>query len=135
MADSSGPIGAAPCPGPRGAKPKRALSGRNIMLYGILIVVCVYYLLTPLGDGDDLKGMPGSDGQHLLAPLEVTFRPGSSLVANFTGLNCDGLGRGFWNSVIITVCTLGDPVDHHRFGEQLRLINWKFKGSDIFFTV
>ena len=30
---------------PRGAKPKRRLSGRNIMIYGILGLVCLYYLL------------------------------------------------------------------------------------------
>ena len=45
--------------GPRGAKPRKVLSGRNIMLYGILIVVCVYYLL-PLWVMvmTSLKGMP-----------------------------------------------------------------------------
>jgi glucose/mannose transport system permease protein len=41
--------------GPRGAKPKKALSPRNILLYGtLLLVVCIYYLLPLVGDGDDL---------------------------------------------------------------------------------
>ena len=31
--------------GPSGPKPRRRLSGRNIMIYGTLIVVALYYLL------------------------------------------------------------------------------------------
>ena len=31
--------------GPRGARPRRALSPANIMLYSILFVVCLYYIL------------------------------------------------------------------------------------------
>ncbi|MFZ8996637.1 MAG: carbohydrate ABC transporter permease, partial [bacterium] len=45
--------------GPRGPKPTKAISPRNIMLYGTLIVVALYYLL-PLYVMvvTSLKGMP-----------------------------------------------------------------------------
>jgi glucose/mannose transport system permease protein len=92
--------------GPRGAKPKKAMSGRNIMLYGILIVVCVYYLL-PLWVMvmTSLKGMPEVRLGNIFAPpVEITFEPWVKAWSEAcTGLNCDGLSRGFWNSVLITV--------------------------------
>ena len=92
--------------GPRGAKPRKAISGRNIMLYGTLIVVCVYYLL-PLWVMvmTSLKGMPEVRLGNIFAPpVEITFQPWVKAWSEAcTGLNCDGLSRGFWNSVLITV--------------------------------
>ncbi|MFZ1345502.1 MAG: carbohydrate ABC transporter permease, partial [Tabrizicola sp.] len=63
--------------GPRGAKPRKRLSARNIMLYGTLIVVSVYYLL-PLWVMvmTSLKGMPEVRLGNIFAPpVEVTFQP------------------------------------------------------------
>jgi glucose/mannose transport system permease protein len=160
--------------GPRGAKPKRALSGRNIMLYGILIVVCLYYLL-PLWVMvmTSLKGMPEVRLGNIFAPpLEITFKNATfppeswrSLFTPFeswgsfrlwpdswyfevpmpeawykawseacTGLNCDGLSRGFMNSVMITVPSVIISIAIASVNGYA-LINWKFKGSDIFFTI
>ena len=123
--------------GPRGAKPKRALSGRNIMLYGILIVVCLYYLL-PLWVMvmTSLKGMPEVRmGNIFSPPLEITFEPWVKAWSQAcTGLNCDGLSRGFWNSVIITVPSVILSIIIASVNGYA-LINWKFKGSDIFFTI
>ena len=123
--------------GPRGAKPKRALSPRNIMLYGILIVVCVYYLL-PLWVMvmTSLKGMPEVRlGNIFSPPLEITFEPWVKAWSQAcTGLNCDGLSRGFWNSVMITVPSVIISIAIASVNGYA-LINWKFKGSDIFFTI
>jgi glucose/mannose transport system permease protein len=123
--------------GPRGAKPKKALSPRNIMLYGILIVVCVYYLL-PLWVMvmTSLKGMPEVRIGNIFAPpVEVTFQPWVKAWAEAcTGLNCDGLSRGFWNSVLITVPSVVVSISIASINGYA-LINWKFKGSDIFFTI
>jgi glucose/mannose transport system permease protein len=123
--------------GPRGAKPKRALSPRNIMLYGILILVCVYYLL-PLWVMvmTSLKGMPEVRlGNIFSPPLEITFEPWVKAWAEAcTGLNCDGLSRGFWNSVVITVPSVMLSIAIASVNGYA-LINWKFKGSDIFFTI
>ncbi|WP_149589081.1 carbohydrate ABC transporter permease [Tabrizicola flagellatus] len=123
--------------GPRGARPKRALSPRNIMLYGILIVVCLYYLL-PLWVMvmTSLKGMPEVRMGNIFAPpVEITFQPWVKAWSEAcTGLNCDGLSRGFWNSVIITVPSVILSIAIASVNGYA-LINWKFKGSDIFFTI
>jgi glucose/mannose transport system permease protein len=123
--------------GPRGAKPKKALSPRNIMLYGILILVCVYYLL-PLYVMvmTSLKGMPEVRlGNIFSPPVEITFEPWVKAWATAcTGLNCDGLSRGFWNSVLITVPSVILSIIIASVNGYA-LINWKFKGSEVFFTI
>lgn len=122
---------------PWGAKPRRTLSGRNIMLYGTLFVAALYYLL-PLYVMvvTSLKGMPEIRlGNIFSLPLEVTFEPWAKAWASAcTGLNCDGLSRGFWNSVRITVpSTLISILVASVNGYALA--NWKFKGADVFFTI
>jgi glucose/mannose transport system permease protein len=123
--------------GPRGAKPKKTLSPRNIMLYGILIMVCLYYIL-PLWVMimTSLKGMPEVRLGNIFAPpVEITFEPWVKAWATAcTGLNCEGLSRGFWNSVIITVPSVILSIIIASVNGYA-LINWKFKGSDIFFTI
>lgn len=123
--------------GPRGPKPRRAISPRNIMLYGILIVVCFYYAL-PLWVMvmTSLKGMPEIRvGNIFSPPVEVTFQPWVKAWAEAcTGLNCDGLSRGFWNSVRITVPSVILSILIASINGYA-LINWRFKGSDVFFTV
>jgi glucose/mannose transport system permease protein len=136
MADAT-VTSAAALSGPRGAKPKRRLSGRNIMLYGTLIVVCLYYIL-PLWVMvmTSLKGMPEVRLGNIFAPpLEITFEPWVKAWSSAcTGLNCDGLSRGFWNSVIITVPSVVLSIIIASVNGYA-LINWKFKGSDVFFTI
>jgi glucose/mannose transport system permease protein len=123
--------------GPRGAKPKKTFSRRNIMLYGILIVVCLYYIL-PLWVMvmTSLKGMPEIRLGNIFAPpVEITFEPWVKAWATAcTGLNCDGLSRGFWNSVIITVPSVILSIIIASVNGYA-LINWKFKGSEVFFTI
>jgi glucose/mannose transport system permease protein len=123
--------------GPRGARPRKTLSSRNIMLYGTLIVVCLYYLL-PLWVMvmTSLKGMPEVRLGNIFAPpVEVTFQPWVKAWAEAcTGLNCDGLSRGFWNSVRITVPSVIVSIIIASVNGYA-LINWRFKGSDIFFTI
>ncbi|MBU2325787.1 MAG: carbohydrate ABC transporter permease [Alphaproteobacteria bacterium] len=123
--------------GPRGAKPKRALSPRNIMLYGSLIFFAIYYLV-PLYVMivTSLKGMPEVRlGNIFSPPVEITFEPWVKAWATAcTGLNCDGLSRGFWNSVRITVpSTLISILIASVNGYALA--NWRFKGAELFFTI
>jgi glucose/mannose transport system permease protein len=123
--------------GPRGARPRRAFSGRNIMLYGILGLVCLYYIL-PLWVMvmTSLKGMPEIRLGNIFAPpVEITFQPWIKAWAEAcTGLNCDGLSRGFWNSVLITVPSVIISIAVASVNGYA-LINWKFKGSEVFFTI
>lgn len=123
--------------GPRGAKPKRTFSGRNIMLYGSLIVFAIYYLL-PLYVMivTSLKGMPEIRlGNIFSPPVEITFEPWVKAWATAcTGLNCDGLSRGFWNSVRIMVpSTIISILIASVNGYALA--NWRFKGAELFFTI
>ncbi len=132
----TGPIGRLG-PGPSGAKPRRTFSGRNIMLYGALIFFALYYLL-PLYVMivTSLKGMPEIRmGNIFSPPMEITFEPWVKAWATAcTGLNCDGLSRGFWNSVRITVpSTLISILIASVNGYALA--NWRFKGADLFFTI
>jgi glucose/mannose transport system permease protein len=123
--------------GPRGARPRRILSGRNIMLYGILGLVALYYIL-PLWVMvmTSLKGMPEVRLGNIFAPpVEITFEPWVKAWATAcTGLNCDGLSRGFWNSVIITVPSVILSILIASVNGYA-LINWKFRGSEVFFTI
>ena len=62
---------------PRGPKPRKIMSRRNIILYGTLLVVAIYYLI-PLYVMivTSLKGMPEIRlGNIFSPPLEVTFEP------------------------------------------------------------
>ncbi len=123
--------------GPRGARPRRRISPGNIMLYGTLIVVCLYYIL-PLWVMimTSLKGMPEIRLGNIFAPpVEVTFQPWVKAWAEAcTGLNCDGLSRGFWNSVRILIPSVILSIAVASVNGYA-LINWRFKGSDVFFTI
>ena len=107
------------------------------MLYGTLIVVCLYYIL-PLWVMvmTSLKGMPEVRLGHIFGPpMEVTLQPWVKAWAEAcTGLNCDGLSRGFWNSVQITVPSVILSIIVASVNGYA-LINWKFKGSEVFFTI
>ncbi len=75
VAGRTGAVGA--MDGPRGRRPKRPLSRGNIILYGTLILVSVYYLL-PLWVMvvTSLKGMPEIRmGNVFGPPMEITFEP------------------------------------------------------------
>jgi len=122
---------------PRGAKPRRSLSRANIMLYGALVVISVYYLL-PLYVMivTSLKGMPEIRLGNIFAPpLEVTFEPWVKAWATAcTGINCDGLSRGFWNSVQILVPSVVLSIAVASVNGYA-LANWRFRGSETFFTI
>jgi len=123
--------------GPRGPKPKRALSPTNIMLYGTLIVIALYYLV-PLYVMvvTSLKGMPEIRmGNIFSPPMEITFQPWVKAWAEAcTGINCDGLSRGFMNSVYITVPSVIVSIAIASVNGYA-LANWRFKGADVFFTI
>lgn len=123
--------------GPRGAKPRPLLSPRNIIVYGLLALVSLYYLL-PLWVMivTSLKGMPEIRIGNIFAPpVEITFEPWVKAWATAcTGLNCDGLSRGFWNSVRILVPSVILSIAVASVNGYA-LVNWKFKGSEVFFTI
>jgi glucose/mannose transport system permease protein len=123
--------------GPSGRKPRKVISQRNIILYGLLGVAALYYLL-PLYVMvvTSLKGMPEIRmGNIFSPPMEITFEPWAKAWASAcTGLNCDGLSRGFWNSVRILVPSVVVSIAVASVSGYA-LANWRFKGSDVFFSI
>jgi len=122
---------------PSGPKPKKIFSRSNIIIYGTLIIISIYYLL-PLWVMimTSLKGMPEIRmGNIFSPPLEVTFEPWVKAWSYAcTGINCDGLSRGFWNSVKILIPSLILSISVASVNGYA-LANWKFKGSEVFFTI
>lgn len=122
---------------PRGPRPKKTFSRANIFLYGTLIMVSMYYLL-PLYVMivTSLKGMPEIRmGNVFGPPMEITFEPWVKAWSEAcTGINCDGLSRGFGNSVRILVPSVLLSIAIASINGYA-LSNWKFKGSEVFFTI
>jgi len=131
------PVRAGALTGPQGPRPRRRFSRRNIFIYGTLALVAVYYLL-PLYVMvvTSLKGMPEIRlGNIFSPPVEITFEPWVKAWSTAcTGLNCDGLSRGFWNSVTITVPSVFLSIAIASINGYA-LANWRFKGAELFFTV
>lgn len=123
--------------GPKGRKPRKVLSRRNIVLYGLLGLAALYYLL-PLYVMvvTSLKGMPEIRmGNIFSPPVEITFEPWAKAWASAcTGLNCDGLSRGFWNSVRILLPSVVVSIFVASVSGYA-LANWRFKGSELFFSI
>ncbi|WP_189370981.1 carbohydrate ABC transporter permease [Tateyamaria omphalii] len=107
------------------------------MLYGTLIVVAAYYAL-PLYVMivTSLKGMPEIRIGNIFAPpVEVTYQPWVKAWSEAcTGINCEGLSRGFWNSVQILIPSVILSIAIASVNGYA-LANWKFKGSEVFFTI
>ena len=122
---------------PRGPKPKRAFSKTNLIVYGSLFLVSIYYLL-PLWVMvvTSLKGMPEIRVGNIFAPpLEITFQPWIKAWSEAcTGINCDGLSRGFGNSVRILIPSVIMSILIASINGYA-LANWRFKGSNTFFTI
>ena len=123
--------------GPQGPKPRKVFSRRNILLYGTLLLITIYYAL-PLYVMivTSLKGMPEIRMGNIFAPpVEVTFEPWVKAWSQAcTGLTCNGLSTGFWNSVQITIPSVILSIIIASVNGYA-LANWKFKGADAFFTI
>jgi glucose/mannose transport system permease protein len=68
-------------------------------------------------------------------PMEITFEPWVKAWSEAcTGINCDGLSRGFGNSVRILIPSVLLSIAIASVNGYA-LSNWKFKGSETFFTI
>lgn len=123
--------------GPSGTRPKTYFSVRNIVVYGFLIVASLYWLL-PLYVMvvTSLKGLPEIRlGNVFSPPVEITFAPwAKAWDSACTGLYCEGLKVGFWNSIKILIpSTIISIIIASVNGYALSF--WRFKGSEVFFTI
>uniref|UniRef100_UPI003899D308 carbohydrate ABC transporter permease n=1 Tax=Thiothrix eikelboomii TaxID=92487 RepID=UPI003899D308 len=108
-----------------------------MFIYGTLLVAAIYYLL-PLYVMvvTSLKGMPEIRmGNVFGPPMEITFQPWVKAWSEAcTGINCDGLSRGFWNSVQILIPSVTISIAVAAVNGYA-LANWRFKGAEVFFTI
>ena len=121
---------------PRGQKPNR-ISAARIIIYCVLVVAAVYYLLplyvmvsTSLKDLDEVR-----QGNIFAIPIRPTFDAWwKAWNTACTGLYCEGLKVGFWNSVQITVPSVLVSILIASINGYA-LSYWRFRGSEVFFTI
>ena len=121
---------------PTGPKPKRITLSR-IILYAILIIAAAYYLVpiyvminTSLKTLAEVRA-----GNIFVPPAHPTFDAwAKAWDYACTGLYCEGLKVGFFNSVKIAVPSVIISIALAMVNGYA-LANWKFKGSELIFTV
>ncbi|MCD7060868.1 carbohydrate ABC transporter permease [Pelagibacterium xiamenense] len=121
----------------RGPRPKPFFTTNRIILYSILVVACLYYLF-PLYVMivTSFKTMPEIRFGNIFAPpVEFTGEAWAKAWASAcTGLTCQGLSPGFWNSVKILIPSVIVSTSVAAVNGYA-LVNWRFKGSEIFFSI
>ena len=123
--------------GPSGAKPKAFITWERFVVYSVL-GVCAAFFLMPLYIMiiTSMKSIAEIQGGNIFIPtsspnLDAWEKAWNSAC---TGLYCEGIKVGFWNSVRITVpSTLVSIIVASLTGYSLA--NWPFKFSEGFFTV
>ena len=120
----------------RGRKPKHLTIGRA-GLYAFVAVAAAFFLLPAVVMVlTSLKTMPEIRNGSIFAlpesfDLTAWIKAWSSAC---TGLNCEGIRVGFWNSVVITVpSTIASIAAGATLGYALSF--WRVKGADILFAI
>ncbi len=121
----------------RGPRPKPFFTPKKIILYSILVFFSLYYLF-PLYVmlSTSLKTLPEIRFGNIFAlpqtpNFDAWIKAWSSAC---TGLTCQGLSPGFWNSVKITIPSTIVSIFIAAVNGYA-LVNWRFKGSEIFFSI
>ncbi len=121
----------------RGPRPKPFFTPKKIILYTILVFFSLYYLF-PLYVmlSTSLKSMPEIRFGNIFAlPTAPSFDAWVKAWSSAcTGLTCQGLAPGFWNSVKITIPSTIVSIFIAAVNGYA-LVNWRFKGSEIFFSI
>ena len=122
---------------PMGPRPKSVFSVKNIALYVTLSIFALYFLLplwvmvvTSLKPMEEIR-----QGNVFGLPQDPTLQYWVKAWAEAcTGINCDGLSRGFWNSVRILVPSVIVSITVASVSGYA-IANWRFKGADLFFSI
>jgi glucose/mannose transport system permease protein len=122
---------------PSGAKPKPFITWERFVVYTVLIVCAVFFLfplyimiITSLKDIEEIRG-----GNIFVPTMHPTFDAwAKAWNSACTGLYCEGIKVGFWNSIKITVpSTIVSIVVASLTGYSLA--NWPFKFSEVLFSI
>ena len=123
--------------GPTGAKPKPFITWQRFFVYSVLTVCAVFFLfplyimiITSLKDIAEIRS-----GNIFVPTMNPSFDAwAKAWDSACTGLYCEGIKVGFWNSIKITVpSTIVSIVVASLTGYSLA--NWPFKYSELFFTI
>ena len=122
---------------PSGPKPKRLINPQRIFIYSVLLAFSLYFLvplyvmiITSLKDVEEIR-----QGNVFSLPVHPTFAPWvKAWTSACTGLYCEGLSPGFWNSVKITIPSVFVSVVVGSLNGYA-LANWRFRGSEFLFTI
>jgi len=120
-----------------GAQTQGASIAGRVVVYGLLILVCLYYLMplfvmmvTSLKSLDEIR-----TGNLISLPRQVTLDAWSKAWATAcTGVQCGGMRGFFWNSVRFVVPAVLISSLVGAFNGYV-LTMWRFKGSDILFSL
>ncbi|ODT75747.1 MAG: sugar ABC transporter permease [Pelagibacterium sp. SCN 64-44] len=122
---------------PRGPRPKPFFTPKKIIIYSVLVLFSFYFLF-PLYVMvvTSFKTMPEIRFGNIFAlPREINFDAWvRAWTSACTGLTCNGLSPGFWNSVKITIPSTIVSIFIAAVNGYA-LVNWRFKGSEIFFAI
>jgi glucose/mannose transport system permease protein len=122
---------------PRGTKPKPFIAPGRAFIYAVLILTSIYYLvplyvmiITSLKDLDAIR-----DGNIFVPSANPSVYPWIKAWSQAcTGLKCEGLAPGFYNSVWITVPSVVVSITVASL-TGYSLANWPFRFAEAFFTV
>ena len=120
-----------------GPKPRPFLAPGRIFVYLVLVLTSLYYLLplyvmiiTSVKDLDAIRY-----GNIFVPTSSPTIQPWIKAWSEAcTGLNCNGLAPGFWNSVKITIPSVIVSIAVASVAGY-SIANWPFKFAEAFFTV
>lgn len=126
-----------PADEPSGPRPKRLFAPGRLFVYAVLIVTSLYYLfplyvmvITSLKDLEAIRY-----GNIFVPSANPTIEPWIKAWSYAcTGLYCNGIQVGFWNSVKITVPSVIVSIAVASVSGY-SLANWPFKFCEYFFTV
>jgi glucose/mannose transport system permease protein len=120
-----------------GSRTQGASAIGRAVVYGLLILVCLYYLMplfvmvvTSLKSLDEIRS-----GNLLALPDVVTFEAWAKAWSSAcTGVQCEGMQGFFWNSVrfvvpAVLISTLIGALNGYV------LTMWRFRGSDLLFSL
>ena len=122
---------------PSGPKPKKFITTERVIVYSVLCVCALFFLfplyimvVTSLKDIEAIRS-----GNIFIPTMTPTFSAWSKAWNSAcTGLYCEGIKVGFWNSVRITSPSVIVSIAVASV-TGYSLANWPFKFSEAFFTV
>jgi glucose/mannose transport system permease protein len=122
---------------PSGPKPKKLITVERAIVYSVLLLCAVFFLaplyvmiITSLKDLDAIR-----DGNIFIPSSNPSFAPWIKAWSSAcTGLYCEGIKVGFWNSVRITLPSVVVSISVACV-TGYSLANWPFKWSEGFFTI